>query len=132
MPNHLHGILWLGDAHRVDDDMSRRGEAFGQKILEQPKISQPNASPPTTPYNSPISPNGTTLGSIAAVIQNFKSISTRRINQIQNNTGRTLWQRNYYEHIIRDNIALQNIQDYIHNNPQSWQQDRLHPYKDQT
>ncbi|NJM76317.1 MAG: hypothetical protein HC852_11645, partial [Acaryochloridaceae cyanobacterium RU_4_10] len=69
-------------------------------------------------------------GSIAAIIQNFKSISTRRINRIQNNMGRTLWQRNYYEHIIRDNTALQNIQDYIRNNPQSWQQDQLHPNKD--
>ncbi len=36
------------------------------------------------------------------------------------------WQRNYYEHIIRDNTALQNIQDYIRNNPLSWQQDQLH------
>jgi Transposase IS200 like len=173
MPNHLHGILWLGDEHRVDDDMSRRGEAFGQKPLEQSEMSNPNASPPhnpnvspnqpngdadtprkgeafgykileqpeifwpnasplPTPYNSPIPPNGTKSGSIAAIVQNFKSITTRRINQIQNNTGRTLWQRNYYEHIIRDNTALQNIQDYIRNNPQSWQQDRLHPYRDQT
>jgi putative transposase len=182
MPNHLHGILWLGDENRMGDDTSRRGEAFGQKILEPPKIFQPNASPPyhpnvsLTPPNrdndtsgqgrafghqtcdtpckgeafgqktmeqpeiswpnasplpnrhvSPITPNGTKSGSIAAIIQNFKSISTRRINQIQNNAGRTLWQRNYYEHIIQDNTALQNIQDYIRNNPLSWQQDQLHP-----
>jgi putative transposase len=173
MPNHLHGILWLGDDRSLDEDRSRRGEAFGQKpleqskiyhpnaspphnpnvspnqpngdadtprkgeafgqtILEQPKIFRPNASPLRHPNVSPIPPNGTKPGSIAAIIQNFKSITTRRINQIQNNMGRTLWQRNYYEHIIRDNTALQNIQDYIRNNPQSWQQDRLHPYKDQT
>jgi putative transposase len=182
MPNHLHGILWLGEQHRMDDDISRRGEAFGQKPLEQPKISQPNASPfpnpnvspiqpngdddtpckgkdkescdtpckgeafgpkileqpeifwPNAsplpiPYNSPISPNGTKPGSIASIVQNFKSITTRRINQIQNNAGRTVWQRNYYEHIIRDSTALQNIQDYIRDNPLSWQQDQLHPYK---
>jgi putative transposase len=173
MPNHLHGILWLGDDRSLDEDRSGRGEAFGQKSLEQPEIFVPNASPPhkpnvspnqpngdadtprkgeafgqkmleqsevfvpnasplPTPYNSPIPPNGTKSGSIAAIVQNFKSITTRRINQIQNNTGRTLWQRNYYERIIRDNTALQNIQDYIRNNPQSWQQDRLHPHKDQT
>ncbi len=183
MPNHLHGILWLGDERRMDADTSRRGKAFGQKVLEQPEICGPNASPPPhpnvspiqpspnmsnvlpiqsngdadapckgeafgqkileqpeicgpnasplpNPYDSPIPPNGTKSGSIASIIQNFKSISTRRINQIQNNTGRTLWQRNYYEHIIRDSTALQNIQHYIRNNPQSWQQDQLHPNKD--
>jgi putative transposase len=141
MPNHLHGILWLGDENHADvgtsprgeafghesDDTPCKGEAFGHEILEQPEISWPNASPLRNPNVSPIAPNGTKSGSIAAIIQNFKSISTRRINQIQNNAGRTLWQRNYYEHIIRDNTALQNIQNYIRNNPLSWQQDQLHP-----
>jgi putative transposase len=141
MPNHLHGILWLGDENRMGNDTPRRGEAFGQKTgdtpckgeafgqktMEQPEIFWPNASPLPKRYVSPITPNGTKSGSVAAIIQNFKSISTRRINQIQNNAGRTLWQRNYYEHIIRDNTALQNIQNYIRNNPLSWQQDQLHP-----
>jgi putative transposase len=36
-----------------------------------------------------------------------------------------VWQRNYYEHIVRDDIALANIQKYIANNPRSWQQDPL-------
>ncbi len=71
--------------------------------------------------------DGTKPGLIAAIVQNFKSISTRRINRIQSNTGRTPWQRNYYEHIIRDNTALRHIRNYIRNNPLTWQQDQLHP-----
>ena len=133
MPNHLHGILWLGDTSRNDTsggngdgDTSRRGEAFGQKFLEKSEISRPNASPPPNPNVVPIHPNGTQPGTIAAIIQNFKSVSTRRINQLQNSAGRPLWQRNYYENVIRDNTALQNIRRYIRNNPLAWEQDQMH------
>ena len=38
-----------------------------------------------------------------------------------------LWQRNYYEHIVRDDSTLQKIQQYIQNNPSTWQSDSLHP-----
>ncbi len=38
-----------------------------------------------------------------------------------------VWQRNYYEHIIRDRESLNKIQKYIINNPLSWENDRLHP-----
>lgn len=61
MPNHLHGILLLGDK-------LGRGEAFGQEFSPDSTILLPNASP--------LQPNGTKPGSIGAIIQNFKSIST--------------------------------------------------------
>jgi REP element-mobilizing transposase RayT len=38
-----------------------------------------------------------------------------------------VWQRNYYEHIIRGAAALSRIREYIVNNPQRWQQDQLRP-----
>ncbi len=38
-----------------------------------------------------------------------------------------LWQRNYYEHIVRNEADLNRIQQYIKNNPALWQQDALHP-----
>jgi hypothetical protein len=44
---------------------------------------------------SPLSWDGTQSGSIGAIVQNFKSISTRRINQIRKMAGVPLWQRNY-------------------------------------
>ncbi len=71
--------------------------------------------------------NGTKPGSIAAIVQNFKSTTTRRINQIRKTNGVPVWQRNYYEHIIRDETALQTIRQYIQNNPQTWIDDQLHP-----
>ena len=112
MPNHMHGIIWLGG-------MNCRGEAFAPEISARPRDCDANASP--------LCPIGTQPGSIAAIIQNFKSISTRKINQMNQASGRTVWQRNYYEHIIRDEIALQHIRQYIQNNPLFWHQDQLHP-----
>jgi hypothetical protein len=51
--------------------------------LEQPEISWPNASPLPYPNMSPNQPKGTNPDSIAAIVQNFKFVSTRRINQWQ-------------------------------------------------
>jgi putative transposase len=59
-------------------------------------------------------------GSLGAIVLNFKSVTTRRINQMRKMTSVPVWQRNYYERIIRDDQALEQIRAYIHNNPRSW------------
>jgi hypothetical protein len=41
--------------------------------------------------------------------------------------GTPLWQRNYWEHIIRDEESLTEIREYIENNPARWAEDQLHP-----
>ncbi|WP_129627924.1 transposase [Candidatus Oscillochloris fontis] len=64
-----------------------------------------------------VSSNGTTPNSLAAIVQNFKSVSTRRVNQMQHTIGSTLWQRNYYEHVIRSEEELVRIRQYILGNP---------------
>jgi putative transposase len=67
--------------------------------------------------------------SLAAIVRNFKSISARKINQINQSLGTPIWQRNYYEHIIRDEEALYNIREYILMNPSRWESDRENPSK---
>ena len=47
----------------------------------------------------------------------------RQINQLQQTPGTHLWQRNYYEHIIRNDMELNRIWQYIINNPLNWQLD---------
>jgi putative transposase len=64
---------------------------------------------------------------LSEIIQSFKTSSARRINQLRDSKGTPVWQRDYYEHIIRNEEALQKIRTYILNNPLSWQQDQLHP-----
>ena len=73
--------------------------------------------PPDTEVRQPLS----------EIVRAFKSFSAARINQIRNAKGRPVWQRNYYEHIIRSTAEWQKIADYIHANPQRWAADHLHP-----
>jgi putative transposase len=61
------------------------------------------------------------------VIRTLKSISAIRVNRLLNRTGQPLWQRNYYEHIIRDDAALEAIREYIIANPAQWSNDPEHP-----
>jgi putative transposase len=53
--------------------------------------------------------------------------ATKRINLARNAPGTPVWQRNYYEHIIRSEVAFQTILKYIRENPKTWDSDQLHP-----
>ncbi|MFZ4554848.1 MAG: REP-associated tyrosine transposase [Pseudanabaena sp.] len=59
--------------------------------------------------------------SLVTIMQNFKSISTRKINKINQNSGVPIWQRNYYERIVRDDQELHRLREYILANPESWE-----------
>ena len=63
---------------------------------------------------------GTTSMSLGALVQNFKSITTRKIKATQMVASGAVWQRNYYERIIRDEIELFAIRAYIKQNPARW------------
>jgi REP element-mobilizing transposase RayT len=61
------------------------------------------------------------------IVRAFKSISSIRINRLLSRSGRPLWQRNYFEHIIRDEDSLARIRHYIQINPKGWKFDRENP-----
>jgi REP element-mobilizing transposase RayT len=63
---------------------------------------------------------------LGAIVGNFKSVAARRINHVRKTPGAPLWQRNYYEHIIRNERALNAIRRYIEHNPARWERDRYH------
>jgi len=75
----------------------------------------------------PYPPCGVAPGSLGTIVGAFKSVVTRRINQMRGTLGAPVWQRNYWEHIIRSEQALQAIRQYILNNPARWHLDRYHP-----
>ncbi len=62
-----------------------------------------------------------TLGNIIAF---FKYQSTKCINEMRNTPGIPIWQRNYYEHIIRNEKSVYRIREYISTNPQQWTWDK--------
>ena len=65
-----------------------------------------------------------TLGQIIAY---YKHETTKRINHLRSTPGIPFWQRNYWEHIIRSQPALDRIRTYIDTNPARWDEDQLHP-----
>ena len=136
MPNHMHGIIVITE---MDVNQNGRGEAGDTRYASQSLIPkspasplQPDKMPHQTPAINPgkpkesTRPNGTIPGSIGAFIQNYKSLTTRKINMILRTKNQSIWQRNYYEHIIRDENDYARIVDYIENNPNSWEDDVMY------
>ncbi|MDH5381055.1 MAG: hypothetical protein OEW75_09385 [Cyclobacteriaceae bacterium] len=126
MPNHMHAII-------------RRGESNSPIPPESNSPIPPESnSPPPTESNSEsmtsqmeISCSGKThsrpkgtSNTIGAIVRGYKTAVTRQLNAL--NIGRVVWQRNYYEIIIRDESAYNNISNYIINNPKKWNGDRFH------
>lgn len=110
MPNHIHGIVVI--VHNP----ARRGEALAFTTASDKPSASANALPLPMPH-------GTRPRSLNALVQNFKPITARHIHKIPTHAERPIWQRNYYEHIIRNDAALERIRAYIENNPANWQTD---------
>ena len=110
MPNHVHGIIILdkGQARGFD-----KGQARGPAPTASPAASAVGLSLPD-------------------VVHRFKSLTTARYRhgvkqkQWPPFPGK-LWQRNYYEHIVRDENELNDIRKYIMDNPRKWDLDRENP-----
>jgi REP element-mobilizing transposase RayT len=62
-------------------------------------------------------------GSIPTIVRAFKAATTRRINELRRIQSAPVWQRNYHEHLIRDDVSLQQIREYILQNPARWPDD---------
>lgn len=111
MPNHFHGIIQMNDTSvgadlRVCPDIHYQGNHIGL-----PLQNDSNSSIPT-------------------IIQWFKTMTTNEyIQGVKTNIfpsfEKRVWQRNYYEHIIRDEDELNHIREYIINNPKNWSEDSL-------
>jgi len=65
--------------------------------------------------------------SLGRLVGAFKTVSTKRINQMRHTPGAPVWQRNYYEHIIRNEDEQNLIRNYILDNPVQWDMDENNP-----
>lgn len=100
MPNHMHGILIINN-----------------ESLENNESLQCNDS---TDFFSDISPKP---GSISTIIRSYKSIVTKNAHLLNKNFE---WQSKFHDHIIRNSIAFERIQNYIENNPSNWKEDKFY------
>jgi putative transposase len=101
MPNHIHGII---------------------VINEEESVRATHASPVHIQSSSPM-PAGPKRRSVGAIVGSFKLDAAKLINEQRGTPGATVWQRNYYEHIVRDEADLVRIQLYITANPACWVQE---------
>lgn len=62
---------------------------------------------------------------LGRLIGAFKTVSTKQVNAMRQTPGSTLWQRNYWEHVVRNEADLERIRTYIEGNPGSWAADSL-------
>jgi REP element-mobilizing transposase RayT len=133
MPNHVHFVVWLNppDDARVGAQSVGAQSVGAQSVGAQSVGAQLNCAPTTTtPIEFPIGKRFTvdkqrpTLGQVVRV---FKAATTRLIRQ--SGSDGFAWQRNYYEHIIRDERELDRIRKYILDNPANWAGDDENPNK---
>jgi putative transposase len=75
----------------------------------------------------PAPTNAGTRHSLSEMVRAFKTFSARRINNSRNTSGTSVWQRNYFEHVIRSEESLHRIRQYIIDNPAQWEFDRENP-----
>jgi REP element-mobilizing transposase RayT len=61
------------------------------------------------------------------VVGKYKMLASKEINMIRKTPGKKLWQRNYWDHIIRDENDFNVISEYVENNPTKWDLDKLNP-----
>jgi len=124
MPNHMHVIVFIVNS-------PRRGVRPNALTTNAPMSNVSMSNAPTT--NIPTSktqkpqnnPPGLQSKSIGSLISGFKSTVTKQINLIRNSPGEPVWQRNFWDHIIRDDESFDKIEDYIINNPLNWHQDQF-------
>jgi putative transposase len=102
MPNHFHGIVII-------------------KYMGATNVGATG--------RSPLPPRGPAPKSLGALLAGFKSSVTKRINVLRNTPGIPVWQRNYYERIIRNELEMEKIWAYIESNPARWEEDDENPAK---
>ena len=134
MPNHLHGIIMIHENGGGNDAcwggyIARRGDGDGNDGCRGEVTSplhssdqSPDQSPERPSEQSPPHPNS--HPSLGQMIAYFKYQSTKQLNELRGTPGIKLWQRNYYEHIIRDENELNRIRKYIAENPLHWDSDK--------
>ena len=124
MPNHLHGILLrptpppagTDPPATLDEAALLANQPFDMRFMGQWGAA---AEPTDKPRRGGAAP-----GSLSAVVGSFKSAATQRINALRRSPGCRVWQRGYYERIVRNDHELERIRVYIRQNPSRWAEDR--------
>jgi len=129
MPNHIHGIIQI--KYR---DETVGADSISALQSEQPNnvTSKPNDTSSKQRADMPSKQRADmeSAPTLSTIVQSFKRHTTLQyIKMVKNNTlppfNKRIWQRNYYEHVVRDENDYGRISEYIESNPSTWNDDML-------
>ncbi|NIT37361.1 MAG: hypothetical protein GTN49_12840 [candidate division Zixibacteria bacterium] len=106
MPNHVHGIVAI------------KHDIYGNNV---------GATGRSPSQQSDYPPRGPARRSLASFVVGYKGAVTRRINALRKTPGAPVWQRNYYERVLRNDDELNRARFYIQENPARWADDDYNP-----
>ena len=121
MPNHVHGVLFIGD------DRSGDGAGAASSMMDA-------ASDAGGAANGSVGGTGGAASSaptLGVILRAFKSLSARAVNQCMGRSG-SVWQRDYFERVIRNERELTDVRRYIVDNPLRWALDHENPERGDT
>ena len=124
MPNHIHGILILNNPENISEGNNLKNDSLGNhppnsvQTLHATSQSHPQQNQ-KNPQMAKISPKS---NSISTIIRSYKSATTKHAHRLGFDFE---WQTRFYDIIIRDENAFDNISHYIKNNPAKWKEDKF-------
>ncbi len=122
MPNHMHGIIILKN---TDDETTLTNLPLQTDSTTNVSVRAGLAPAPQQEKRQPQGLPTTTVGDMVGAYKSLVTNACLAIYKTKNTTTGKLWQRNYYEHIIRNEQAYYNISEYIIHNPAKWTADKF-------
>jgi putative transposase len=114
MPNHIHMILFLVGGDCIRPNIKSNGTMQSSRTDDDHNATITNGRTQSAP-------------TVGQIVRGFKSSCTKLFNQYHQTQGVSVWQRGYYDHIIRNEADLMRIRQYIINNPLQWDFDKNNP-----
>src|SRR5690606_28483032 len=154
MPNHIHGLIVLVGGTVGVTVGATVGETVGATVGATPAVAKnendagPRNNMARQNENDAVAQNNmarqndgdsdigagaspaATVGTVGDIVGAYKSLVANgclNIYKFRNEIMGKLWQRNYYEHIIKNERSYQSISNYIINNPVKWNADKFYP-----
>ena len=136
MPNHVHGIIWIQHKPTVEPTPRVGVEQLAgpsrcrDRVPNHLLLSDVPVAQPLRPEFASIRRglrDGLEPGSLFVIVRTLKSAAAKRISTLRGTPGAPVWQRNYYDRIIRDDRELDRAREYILDNPRNWAEDKHNP-----
>jgi REP element-mobilizing transposase RayT len=133
MPNHIHGIIVLNDVSvgagftPAQNDADAQNKTVAQNNITGKTVAQNDDSQNGQSGN--IRATARVAPTVGDIVGAYKSLVVNEcldIYKSKNETMGKFWQRNYHEHIIRNEQSYQTISKYIIHNPEKWAEDKFH------